>query len=94
MAAEHWYNEKQAPVVGASEMKMMARNRFNISYLGISSSTRGASETLVGGGVGKVMVLGPAGDSPPSSSSLPVLPLAPTRRPWCGRVKASAPRRD
>ena len=30
----------------------MARNRFNISYLGISSSTRGASETLEGGGVG------------------------------------------
>ena len=30
----------------------MARNRLNISYLGISSSTRGASGTLEGGGVG------------------------------------------
>ena len=52
MAAEHWYNKKKAPIVGASEMKTMARNKFSISYLGISSSTRGASETLEGGGVG------------------------------------------
>ena len=47
MAAEQCYNENKLPFVNVQT----ARNRFDFSYLDILSSTFGAPETLVGGGV-------------------------------------------